>query len=100
LAITQRGRTEYLMAGGRGNTDAIDNSAGVDCSDHEVNLKILLAPLMASGALTREARDKFLRELEPEVGLACVQDNYLQSALLSMEAMRSKKHGEIVLDVL
>ena len=42
LAITQRGRTEYLMHGGRGNTDAIDNSAGVDCSDHEVNLKILL----------------------------------------------------------
>ncbi|MCW5805788.1 MAG: NAD-glutamate dehydrogenase [Deltaproteobacteria bacterium] len=100
LAITQRGRTEYALHGGRCNTDAIDNSAGVDCSDHEVNLKILLAPLMASGALTREARDKFLRELEPDVGLACVQDNYLQSALLSMEAMRAKKHGEIVLDVL
>jgi len=100
LAITQRARTEYGMAGGRHNTDAIDNSAGVDCSDHEVNLKILLAPLMASGTLPRDKRDVLLRELEPDVGAACVQDNYLQAALLSMESMRSKKGGEIFLDVL
>jgi glutamate dehydrogenase len=100
LAITQRARTEYLLHGGRCNTDAIDNSAGVDCSDHEVNLKILFAPLMASGAISRADRDKFLRELEPDVGLACVQDNYLQSALLSMESIRSKKHGEVFLDLL
>ncbi|MGN6107326.1 MAG: NAD-glutamate dehydrogenase domain-containing protein [Kofleriaceae bacterium] len=100
LGVTQRARTEYGMAGGRHNTDAIDNSAGVDCSDHEVNLKILFAPLMASGQLTREARNAFLRELEPDVGAACVRDNYLQSALLSMEAARSKKHGEVFLDVL
>ena len=100
LAITQRGRTEYGLHGGRHNTDAIDNSAGVDCSDHEVNLKILLSPLMTSGALPREARDKFLRELEPDVGAACVLDNYLQAALLSMESVRSKKHGEAFTDVL
>jgi glutamate dehydrogenase len=100
LAITQRGRTEYAQHGGRHNTDAIDNSAGVDCSDHEVNLKILLAPLMASGKLRRDERDKLLRELEPDVAAACVQDNYLQSALLSMEAARSKKHGDSFLDVL
>ena len=100
LAITQRARTEYGLHGGRHNTDAIDNSAGVDCSDHEVNLKILLAPLMTSGALPREARDTFLRELEPDVGAACVLDNYLQSALLSMELVRSKKGGEVFLDVL
>ncbi|HVK86427.1 MAG TPA: NAD-glutamate dehydrogenase domain-containing protein [Kofleriaceae bacterium] len=100
LAITQRARTEYSQHGGRHNTDAIDNSAGVDCSDHEVNLKILLSPLMASGALTREARNKLLRELEPDVGAACVQDNYLQSALLSMEAVRAKKQGDVFLDVL
>jgi glutamate dehydrogenase len=100
LAITQRARTEYLMAGGRGNTDAIDNSAGVDCSDHEVNLKILLSPLMTTGAMTREARDTFLRELEPDVGAACQLDNYLQSALLSMEASRSKKHGSQFVDLL
>ncbi len=99
LAITQRARTEYCLHGGRCNTDAIDNSAGVDCSDHEVNLKILFAPLMASGGMTREARDRLLRELEPEVGRACVQDNYLQSALLSMESVRTFKHGEPFLDL-
>ena len=100
LAITQRGRTEYLMAGGRANTDAIDNSAGVDCSDHEVNLKILLSPLMTTGKLTRESRDTLLRELEPDVGAACVQDNYLQSALLSMESIRSRKYYESFFDLL
>ncbi len=106
LAITQKGRTEYLMGGGRGNTDAIDNSAGVDCSDHEVNLKILLSPLMTTGAtseraaMTREARDTFLRELEPDVGAACQMDNYLQSALLSMEASRSRRYGSQFLDLL
>nr|MBA3819398.1 NAD-glutamate dehydrogenase [Deltaproteobacteria bacterium] len=100
LAITQRARTEYLMHGGRGNTDAIDNSAGVDCSDHEVNLKILLSPLLLSGKLTREARDTLLRELEPDVGEACVLDNYLQSALLSMESIRGRKQGEPFLDLL
>ncbi|MFN0245838.1 MAG: NAD-glutamate dehydrogenase domain-containing protein [Kofleriaceae bacterium] len=100
LAITQRARTEYGMAGGRHNTDAIDNSAGVDCSDHEVNLKILLAPLMASGALPRDKRDVLLRELEPDVGAACVLDNYLQSALLSMESVRTKRGDVTFLDLL
>jgi glutamate dehydrogenase len=100
LAITQRARTEYSLHGGRCNTDAIDNSAGVDCSDHEVNLKILLSPLMANKTLSRESRDALLRELEPDVGAACVQDNYLQSALLSMEAMRTKKAYEVFFDLL
>ncbi|MCX5741484.1 MAG: NAD-glutamate dehydrogenase, partial [Proteobacteria bacterium] len=100
LAITQRGRTEYLLHGGRGNTDAIDNSAGVDCSDHEVNLKILLAPLTTTGAMSRVERDKLLRELEVDVGLACVQDNYLQAALLSMESIRSKRVGDAFFDLL
>ena len=100
LAITQRARTEYALHGGRCNTDAIDNSAGVDCSDHEVNLKILLEPLVTSGQMTRDARDKLLRELEPDVGAACVHDNYLQSALLSMEASRCRRHGESFLDLL
>ncbi len=100
LAITQRGRTEYALHGGRCNTDAIDNSAGVDCSDHEVNLKILFAPMMSTGQITRQARDTLLRELEPDVAAAVVMDNYLQSALLSMEQARSKKHGELFLDVL
>ena len=101
LAITQRGRTEYALRGGRCNTDAIDNSAGVDCSDHEVNLKILLSPLAQANKLTRVDRDKQLRELEPDVAHAVVQDNYLQSALLSMESIRSKqKSGEAFNDLL
>ncbi len=99
LAITQRARTEYCLRGGRCNTDAIDNSAGVDCSDHEVNLKILFAPMMTTGATTREARDRLLRALEPDVGLACVADNYLQSALLSMESLRTLERGEPFLDL-
>ncbi len=101
LAITQRARTEYLLHGGRSNTDAIDNSAGVDCSDHEVNLKILLSPLTQTGVMSRLERDKILRELEADVGHACVQDNYLQSALLSMESIRSRgKHGDQFFDLL
>ena len=99
LAITQRARTEYALHGGRCNTDAIDNSAGVDCSDHEVNLKILFAPMMATGATTRAARDQLLRQLEPEVAKAVVEDNYLQSALLSMEVLRTVKRGEPFLDL-
>ena len=93
LAITQRGRTEYALRGGRCNTDAIDNSAGVDCSDHEVNLKVLLSPLAQAGRLTRVDRDKQLRELEPDVAHDVVQDNYLQSALLSMESIRAKRQA-------
>ena len=54
LGFTQRGRIEFAVAGGRINTDAIDNSAGVDCSDHEVNLKILLAQAIEAGELTIE----------------------------------------------
>ena len=100
LAITQRARTEYALHGGRCNTDAIDNSAGVDCSDHEVNLKILLAPLSTTGQLSRDNRDKLLRELEPDVGAACVLDNYQQSALLSMESLRSRRQGEMFFDLL
>jgi len=100
LAVTQRARTEYSLLGGRCNTDAIDNSAGVDCSDHEVNLKILFSPMMASGEMTREERNTLLREMEADVAAACTRNNYLQSALLSMAHIRSKKHGELFLDVL
>ena len=62
LGITQRGRIEFALAGGRINTDAIDNSAGVDCSDHEVNIKILLGDVEASGDMTRKQRDRLLAE--------------------------------------
>ena len=58
LGLTQRGRIEFARLGGRINTDAVDNSAGVDCSDHEVNIKILLDRLVAAGELDRDARNR------------------------------------------
>ncbi|HVS33867.1 MAG TPA: NAD-glutamate dehydrogenase [Thermoanaerobaculia bacterium] len=91
LGMTQRGRVEYarLGAGGKGgriNTDAIDNSAGVDCSDHEVNIKILLSKPMAEGALTLAARNKLLAEMTDEVGELVLRDNYLQTGCLSVSS--------------
>ena len=87
LAITQRGRVEYALAGGRINADFIDNSAGVDCSDHEVNIKILLGPALADGTLRRAARDKLLAAMTNEVAALVLRDNYRQSNALS-EAQR------------
>src|SRR6185369_13058841 len=67
LGLTQRGRIEYAQKGGRISTDFIDNSAGVDCSDHEVNIKILLGEAVADGALTLADRDLLLAEMTDEV---------------------------------
>ena len=60
LGFTQRGRVEFALAGGRINTDAIDNSGGVDCSDREVNIKILLGAVVEAGELTEKQRDELL----------------------------------------
>ncbi|MBK9383674.1 MAG: NAD-glutamate dehydrogenase [Planctomycetes bacterium] len=89
LGFTQRARIEFAAAGGRINTDAIDNSAGVDLSDHEVNLKILLAPVVQEGRLTIEQRNDLLRSLTDEVCLLVLEDNYRQSLVLSMDRQRS-----------
>ncbi len=85
LGFTQRGRIEYARAGGRINTDAIDNSAGVDCSDHEVNLKILLGIPIATGDLTRKQRDDLMSEVETDVCTHLLYDNYVQAQILSQE---------------
>jgi glutamate dehydrogenase len=89
LGFTQLGRIEYALRGaggegGRIDTDAIDNSAGVDCSDHEVNIKILLNDLVAAGDLTPKQRDRLLAEMTDEVGALVLRDNYLQTQALSM----------------
>jgi glutamate dehydrogenase len=89
LGCTQRGRIEYAQsgaggAGGRINTDAIDNSAGVDTSDHEVNIKILLGDVMARGDMTIKQRDVLLAEMTDELGLQVLRDNYLQTQALSL----------------
>ena len=84
LGVTQRGRIEFGMHGGRINTDSIDNSAGVDCSDHEVNIKILLGEVEQSGAMTRKQRDKLLQKMTDEVAALVLRDNYLQSQAITV----------------
>ncbi|MBA3744200.1 NAD-glutamate dehydrogenase [Sporichthya sp.] len=88
LGFTQRGRIEYALlgsggAGGRVNTDAIDNSAGVDTSDHEVNIKILLDAAIAAGALAVDERDPLLASMTDEVAALVLQDNYAQNVALA-----------------
>ncbi|HVS15692.1 MAG TPA: NAD-glutamate dehydrogenase [Thermoanaerobaculia bacterium] len=84
LALTQCGRIEAAMNGCRLNTDFIDNSAGVDTSDHEVNLKILLDRVVAEGGLTHAQRDLLLREMEDEVAELVLRSNYLQPQSISV----------------
>ncbi|HEY3238173.1 MAG TPA: NAD-glutamate dehydrogenase, partial [Acidimicrobiia bacterium] len=83
LGFTQRGRVEYALAGGRIHTDAIDNSAGVDCSDHEVNIKVLLDTVVADGELTGKQRDRLLAGMEADVAAMVLRDNYDQTAALA-----------------
>src|SRR3712207_6386814 len=83
LGFTQRGRVEYALEGGRIYTDAIDNSAGVDCSDHEVNIKILLDSIVESGDMTVKQRNELLAEMTEEVARLVLRDNYQQTQALS-----------------
>ncbi|WP_111765314.1 NAD-glutamate dehydrogenase [Nakamurella deserti] len=101
LGVTQLGRIEFARAGGRINTDAIDNSAGVDTSDHEVNIKIALQTLHTSQtpagepALTPEQRDAFLFSMTDEVAQLVLADNIAQNRLLSI----SRQHAEAMISV-
>jgi glutamate dehydrogenase len=83
LGFTQRGRIEYALGGGRIYMDAIDNSAGVDCSDHEVNIKILLDAIVKAGDMTEKQRNELLSEMTEEVGQLVLRDNYEQTQALS-----------------
>jgi glutamate dehydrogenase len=84
LGLTQLGRIEFAQCGGRVNTDFIDNSAGVDCSDHEVNIKILLNQAIRDGALDEQARNKLLAAMTDEVAGLVLRSNYLQTQAISM----------------
>jgi len=88
LGVTQRGRIEAAQHSVRLNTDAIDNSAGVDTSDHEVNIKILLNDVVARGDMTLKQRDRLLVEMTDEVAALVLNDNYLQSQALSIAQAR------------
>src|SRR5437763_6111961 len=94
LGVTQRGRVAYALKGGRIDTDAIDNSAGVDMSDHEVNIKILLSGAIAAGALGREEREPLLAQMADDVARLVLRDNYLQGEALSL----AEVPGSAVLD--
>src|SRR5206468_702194 len=83
LGLTQRARIAFALRGGRVNMDAIDNSAGVDCSDHEVNIKILLDAIVAEGDLTEKQRNTLLAEMTDEVGELVLRDNYEQTQAIS-----------------
>ncbi|MFG1739262.1 NAD-glutamate dehydrogenase [Micromonospora chalcea] len=83
LGFTQQGRIEYAATGGRIYTDFIDNAAGVDCSDHEVNIKILLNTAVADGELDRPERDELLARMTDEVAELVLRDNYDQARALN-----------------
>ncbi|MGD1217372.1 NAD-glutamate dehydrogenase [Streptomyces krungchingensis] len=83
LGLTQLGRIEFAQQGGKINTDAIDNSAGVDTSDHEVNIKILLNAVVANGDLTVKQRNKLLAEMTDEVGALVLRNNYAQNVAIA-----------------
>jgi len=89
LGFTQKARIEFSAKGGRINTDAIDNSGGVDLSDHEVNLKLLLSPLVAKGTITLESRNSLLQAISSDVVDSVLQHNRDQSLMLSIAAARS-----------
>ncbi len=95
LGFSQLGRIEYAMRGGRINTDFVDNSGGVDCSDHEVNIKILLKAVQHRVKLTTPQRNRLLAAMTDDVAALVLRDNYLQSQAISLlEATASERLGE------
>lgn len=90
LGLTQLGRIEFALHGGKINTDAIDNSAGVDTSDHEVNIKILLNGLVGEGDMTVKQRNKVLAEMTDEVGALVLRNNYAQNTAIANALAQSK----------
>jgi glutamate dehydrogenase len=95
LGLTQKGRLEYWAAGGRLNTDAVDNSGGVDTSDHEVNIKILLDMLVKKGLVKgREERNGILAEMTDDVAALVLADNAGQALALSLDGQRSVRRYE------
>jgi glutamate dehydrogenase len=84
LGLTQLARVQFALEGGRSNTDFVDNSGGVDCSDHEVNIKILLNAVVARGDLTEKHRNVLLQEMTDAVAELVLYNNYRQSQSISL----------------
>jgi glutamate dehydrogenase len=99
LGVTQRGRIEFWMGGGLVNTDAVDNSGGVDMSDHEVNIKILLDLLVRQGVIRdRVTRNAIIGEMTDEVSALVLADNINQSRALTLDGMRCARAYDTWLD--
>lgn len=94
LGMTQKARIEFARRGGRLNTDFIDNSAGVDCSDKEVNIKILLTGAIQNKHLKAEERDKLLESMTDEVSDIVLSDNYLQTQAISLAEANAIRNRE------
>jgi glutamate dehydrogenase len=94
LGVTQKGRISYALAGGRCNSDAIDNSAGVNSSDVEVNIKIALNAAMQDGRLTRAKRNQLLASMTDEVAALVLRNNYLQPLSISLVERRGTANRE------
>ncbi|MFT5419677.1 MAG: glutamate dehydrogenase [Candidatus Endobugula sp.] len=83
LGLSQKARVEFALSGGLIHMDAVDNSAGVDCSDHEVNIKILLQEVIKDGLMTHEQRNEFLASMSSSVSDLVLNNNFRQSKMLS-----------------
>jgi glutamate dehydrogenase len=94
LGLTQAARVEFALRGGRVNTDALDNSGGVDMSDHEVNLKILLTPSVSRGDMGQEDRNRLLEELTEDVAELVLANNRRQSLAVSLDRVRAEGSAE------
>jgi len=92
LGVTQRGRIEYALAGGLSYTDSIDNSAGVDCSDNEVNIKILLSGVVKSGRMKEKERNKLLVDMTDHVAAKCLLNNYRQTQIIDSLEMHAAQN--------
>ena len=95
LGCTQLGRVEFAERGGRIISDAIDNSGGVDCSDHEVNIKVLLNEVVGGGDMTEKQRNLLLAEMTDEVAELVLRNNYLQTQALSVAASQATSLLEV-----
>ena len=95
LGLTQLARIDYAMNGGLVYTDFIDNSAGVDCSDNEVNIKILLNAVVANGDMTSKQRNDLLASMTEEVGRIVLKDNYQQTQAISLAALQALRNIEL-----
>jgi glutamate dehydrogenase len=100
LGLTQLARIEYASGGGRLNTDALDNSAGVDTSDHEVNIKILLGPAVADGRISLDERDRLLGVVADDVAHDVLRNCYRQSLAVSLDEHRVRRNPVVFADAL